>query len=86
MGIGALVTGIVSILLSWCCAPIGGVIPGAVAIVLGALGSGKAKRGEATNGGMALAGMITGGAGIVLSIGFLILAFAIGGWEVYYDI
>lgn len=42
-------------------------------MIFGAIGRAKAKRGEATNPGQALAGIICGAAGIVLGIGFVIL-------------
>ena len=57
LGIAALVLGIVGIVTSWLF--VGGLL-GIGAIVLGAIGRGRAKRGEATNGGMALAGILTG--------------------------
>ncbi|MEU3964642.1 DUF4190 domain-containing protein [Streptomyces buecherae] len=37
-----------------------GIVLGALAIIFGALGRGKARRGEANNGGAALAGIIIG--------------------------
>ena len=40
---------------------------GLAAIVLGVLGRGRAKRGEATNGGMALAGIVLGVLGLLLT-------------------
>ena len=64
-GTAALVLGILS-LVTWFLF-IGGLF-GIVAIVLGALGRGRAKRGEANNGGMALAGLITGAVGVLLTI------------------
>lgn len=57
LGTAALVLGIVGILTSWLF--VGGLL-GIVAIVLGAIGRGRAKRGQATNGGVALAGILTG--------------------------
>lgn len=65
LGIAALVLGIAA-LLTWFFL-LGGVL-GVVAIVLGVLGRKKASRGEATNGGVALAGIITGAIGVVLTI------------------
>ena len=64
-GIAALVLGILG-LLSWFFL-IGGLF-GLVAVVLGFLGRGRAKRGEATNGGVALAGIITGALAVLLTI------------------
>ena len=45
---------------------IGGLL-GIVAIVLGVMGRRRAKRGEATNGGMAIAGIVLGVLSIVLA-------------------
>ncbi|KOV66164.1 integral membrane protein [Streptomyces sp. MMG1121] len=68
LGTAALVCGILAAVgfLMW---PIALVL-GILAIIFGAIGRGKAKRGEATNPGMALAGLICGVAGIVLMVGF----------------
>lgn len=65
LGTAALVLGVLS-LVTWFLF-IGGVF-GIVAVVLGVLGRGRARRGEASNGGMALAGLITGAVGILLTI------------------
>lgn len=74
MGIAALVLGILSIVGGLFV--IGGLL-GVLAIIFGFLGRGKAKRGEATNGGMALAGIITGFVGIALSVLVLVLAIVL---------
>jgi hypothetical protein len=75
MAIAALCTGIGGIVLCFCYGL--GLIPGALGVIFGFLGMRQtAERGE--NGrGMAIAGLITGGIGVLLSIGFWIL-FAIG--------
>ncbi|MEV6114128.1 DUF4190 domain-containing protein [Streptomyces sp. NPDC052109] len=75
MGTTSLVLGIVSAVcfLLW---PIALVL-GILAVIFGALGRGKAKRGEATNPGVALAGLICGGAGIVLVLVFFALLIAV---------
>lgn len=65
LGVAALVLGILS-LLSWFFL-IGGLF-GLVAIILGVLGRGRVKRGEADNGGIALAGILTGALGLLLTI------------------
>jgi hypothetical protein len=52
----------------------GGIILGVVAVILGFLGWGRAKRGEATNGGVAIAGIVLGFLGIVVSIAMIALA------------
>ena len=71
MGIASLVLGILSILGGLFI--IGGLL-GILAVVFGFIGRGKAKRGEATNGGMAVAGIITGFVGILLTLLVVVLA------------
>lgn len=80
LGIAALVLGILAVVTFW----MGFfiiliVIPGLfgiVAIVLGVIGRKRAKRGEATNGGVALWGVILGAVGLVLAIGSAIITGA----------
>ena len=74
LAIGALICGILSIVLF--CFQIIAIPLALVAIILGIIGMGKAKRGEATGEGMAKTGMILGIVGIALSILITILAFA----------
>ena len=64
LGIAALVLGILALLTGLVF--IGGLL-GLIAIVLGFLGRGRVKRGEADNGGMAIAGIVLGVIGIVLA-------------------
>ncbi|MEU6891254.1 DUF4190 domain-containing protein [Streptomyces sp. NPDC046557] len=74
LGIAAFVLGLLSLVA--CFTLVGPLVFGIVAVVLGALARGKAGRGEATNGGLALAGLICGAVGIVLGAAltlFLIL-------------
>ena len=66
MAIVALVLGILSILTA-CFWFVAGPL-GIAAIVLGFLGRGKAKRGEARQGGLAMAGIVTGAIGLILTI------------------
>jgi len=63
LGIASLVTAIISLLTV-----VGGVVLGVVAVILGFLGWGKAKRGEATNGGVAIAGIVLGFLSIIEAI------------------
>lgn len=63
-GIAALVLGILAVLSGFLFV---GALFGIAAIVLGVLGRGRAKRGEATNGGMALAGIVLGVVGILFA-------------------
>ncbi len=68
LGIAALVLGILALLTGFFL--LGGLL-GIIAIILGFIGRGRAKRGEATNGGMALAGIITGLLGLLITIGII---------------
>lgn len=74
MAITALVLGIVALLFSWTL--IGGVLFGIVAIVLGIMASGRAKRGEADGRGMAITGAVLGGLGLLIAGGLI----AVGAW------
>lgn len=67
-GVTALVLGILAVVTCYF-----GLLFGVPAVIFGVLARGKAKRGEADNGGMALAGIITGAVGIVLSALFIAL-------------
>ncbi|MFJ2115196.1 MULTISPECIES: DUF4190 domain-containing protein [unclassified Streptomyces] len=76
MGVAALVLGIIA-MVTFCFWGLG-VILGVLALIFGIVGRRRATRGEATNGGMALAGIILGAIGAVLSAAFLaFLVFAI---------
>jgi hypothetical protein len=76
LGIAALVTAIVS--LPAALSIFGGFLLGIVAIVLGFVGYRRAKRGEATNGGIAIAGIALGVLGIILSAA--VIAFGVWGF------
>ncbi|MDG9720968.1 DUF4190 domain-containing protein [Streptomyces sp. DH24] len=71
LGTAGLVLGIVSaaVFCLWPVAIVGGVL----AVIFGAVGRAKVSRGEATNAGQALAGIICGAVGIVLGVGFGLL-------------
>ncbi|HEX3908505.1 MAG TPA: DUF4190 domain-containing protein [Mycobacteriales bacterium] len=73
IGTTALVLGILALITSW--TVVGGIVLGLLAIILGAVGRGRAKRGEATNGGSAVAGLILG----VVSIIIAVVLVAVGG-------
>ncbi|RSS82615.1 DUF4190 domain-containing protein [Streptomyces sp. WAC06614] len=66
LGVASLVLGIISVV--GCFLSFFSVLAGALAIIFGALGRGKANRGEADNGGVALAGLILGIVGVVLGL------------------
>ncbi len=74
MGIAALVLGILSLALV-IFGGFPGVILGVLAIIFGAVGMSRAKKGRATNRGMAIAGLVLGVLGAI--IGAVILFYAI---------
>ncbi|MER5789249.1 DUF4190 domain-containing protein [Streptomyces sp. NPDC001980] len=76
LGTAAMVTGIISA-IGFCLAPVA-LVMGVLGIVFGAIGRGRVKRGEATNGGQALAGIICGSAGLVLAAAFITLIVVAG--------
>lgn len=66
VGIAALVAGLISLVFA-------GLILGTVAIVLGAIGLGRVKKGQATNKVMAMTGVALGIAGVVSWFVFLVI-------------
>ncbi|WP_286151394.1 DUF4190 domain-containing protein, partial [Mycobacterium sp. 96-892] len=64
-GVGALVVGIIAILLS--CTVFGGFIGGLVAVGLGIVGVRRVRRAEADNRGVAISGIVLGSLAILLS-------------------
>ncbi|MFB7533224.1 DUF4190 domain-containing protein [Streptomyces sp. NPDC056178] len=71
LGIAAMVLGIIAV-AGFCMWGLG-VVLGVLALIFGIIGRGRVRRNEATNGGMALAGIILGSIGIVISGAFLAL-------------
>jgi hypothetical protein len=69
LGVAALVVAIVGLVLCW--SIVGGIVLGLVAVVLGFAGRGRAKRGEATNGGIAIAGIVLGAVSILAGLVFI---------------
>ncbi|MFD4180435.1 DUF4190 domain-containing protein [Rhodococcus sp. NPDC058514] len=70
-GIAALVLGIFSVLSVWTI--IGGILLGVVAIIVGIVGRSLYKKQQATNGGMSLAGILLGLAGLIISIVLIVV-------------
>ncbi|NEC49325.1 DUF4190 domain-containing protein [Actinospica acidiphila] len=68
MGVASLVLGIIAA-AAFCLWPVA-IVLGVLAVIFGAIGRGKANRGEATNGGQALAGVICGAVGSALALAF----------------
>lgn len=74
LGVASLVVAIIALF-----SVVGGVVLGVVAIILGFLGRGRVKRGEANNGGIAIAGIVLGALSIVVSI--VVIAIAVWGFN-----
>jgi hypothetical protein len=74
LGIAALVVAIIALISVF-----GGVVLGIVAVVLGFLGWNKARRGEANNGGVAVAGIVLGFLSIIEAI--VVIGFAVWGFN-----
>ena len=69
LGIAALVVAIIALF-----SVVGGIVLGVVAIILGVLGLQRARRGEATNGGIAIAGIVLGILSIIEAIVVIVLS------------
>ncbi|WP_326566610.1 DUF4190 domain-containing protein [Amycolatopsis rhabdoformis] len=69
-GITALVLGIIALVLCW--TVWAGIILGVLALIFGILGIKRANRGEATNKGASIAGLVTGVIGLVIGAVILI--------------
>ena len=74
LGIAALIVGILSLPAAFTI--FGGFILGVIAIVLGFIGYRRARTGEATNGGMAIGGIVLGVLGVIVSA----VLIAVGVW------
>jgi hypothetical protein len=75
LGTGALVCGILGVV--GIITVVGGIVLGIVAVVLGILGRGRAKRHEATNGSSATAGIVLGAIALVLSGALIAFGFSL---------
>ncbi|MEU3450134.1 DUF4190 domain-containing protein [Streptomyces thermolilacinus] len=64
LGVASMVIGIVSLVMCWLYGL--GIILGVLALIFGIIGRKRVQRGEANNGAMATAGIVTGAVGIVL--------------------
>lgn len=69
LGVTALVIAIVALLSSF--SVVGGIVLGIAAVIIGFAGRSRVKRGEANNGGVALAGVILGFLAIVVGLAFI---------------
>ena len=75
LGVTSLVLAIIALVGS--CSVIGGLVLGIAAVVLGVLGRGRVQRGEATNGGVALTGIILGALAVLVSGAFLMFGIRV---------
>jgi hypothetical protein len=76
LGIASLVIGIFALLSVW--SVVGGLVLGGVAMVIGLVARGRVNRGEANNGGLAIAGIVLGGVATALGLIGLILVAIYG--------
>jgi hypothetical protein len=75
MAIAALVLGILAFLLS--ITVVGGIVLGLIAVIVGILASGRAKRGLAGGRGMAITGIVLGVLALLISVGLAVLGLSI---------
>jgi hypothetical protein len=75
LGIAALVVAIVALVFCW--TVVGGIILGVCAVILGFVARGRVKRGQATNGGVAIAGIVLGFLAIIVSLVFVAIWFGV---------
>jgi hypothetical protein len=75
LGIAALVVAIIGLLFCWSIAL--GIILGIVAVVLGFAGRARVRRGEANNGGVAIAGIVLGFLSILAGLAFIAIYWAL---------
>lgn len=73
LGTGALILGILAVVPGTCTVVLG-VVLGVVAVILGVLARKRVSRGEADNGGTALAGILLGVLAIVASVALAVIA------------
>lgn len=71
VGTLALIVGVLALVISW--TVVGGLLLGATALVLGLVGRARVRRREASNGGTALAGIVTGAVSIALATLLIVL-------------
>ena len=69
LGIAALVIAIIALVFCWSVA--GGVVLGIAAVIIGFVARSRVGRGEATNGGIAIAGIVLGFLAIIVSLVFI---------------
>jgi Domain of unknown function (DUF4190) len=75
LGITALVLAIVALVFCW--TVVGGIVLGVCAVIVGFLARGRVTRGEATNGGVAIAGIVLGILAVIVSVAFIAIWFGV---------
>jgi Domain of unknown function (DUF4190) len=86
LGITALVLAIIGLFFCW--TVVGGVLLGIAAVVMGFVARGRVKRGEADNGGIALAGVVLGFLSVLAALVFIPIYFYVireTGFVDFYD-
>lgn len=76
LGIAALVVAVIALIFCWL--PFIGGIIAIIGLILGFIARGRVKRGQATNGGMALAAVIISALALIINIAIVAFAFFIG--------
>ncbi|MFP1627719.1 DUF4190 domain-containing protein [Streptomyces sp. 5K101] len=71
MGTAAMVLGILAVTIGWCYG-VPALVLGLLALIFGIVGRKRAQRGEADNGGQALAGIIMGSIGLLIFVIFVV--------------
>lgn len=75
LAITSLVLGIAALITSWLALP--GIILGLLAVIFGGVGIARGRSDRVSNKGMAIGGLITGGLGLAIGVGLLIVGFQI---------
>lgn len=76
LGITALIVAIIALIFCWL--PVVGTVLAIVGLILGFVARGRVKRGQATNGGMALAAIVISALALIINIAVTAFAFFIG--------
>jgi hypothetical protein len=86
LGVAALTLGLIGALLFW--TMLGGIVLGLLALIFGIVGFRRGKRGEATNGTLAMVGAVIGGLALVGSsvvLVFLLSLLSSGDYQEFQD-
>jgi len=75
LGVAALSAGVIAVFVGFWIWPVGGMILGIVAVILGLVGRSRVKRSQANNGGVAAAGIVLGVVVIIMAVGYFAWLF-----------